>query len=314
MKARWQMPGSSGTGESAFLRAGFDVDEDVADGGDGGADLVFDVVGDGMAALHGHEGIDLHMHVGVVTMTDFADHAFFDALHTRHVGRGPPNFIDDVLAGRTVHQFAQGGAQQVPAVPGDDAGSDNGGDIVGGFITFAADQGDGDADGGAEGGDGIAAMMPGIGTHGGTIDGFGFLGNEAVEGFLDDDYEDQYREGEGFRSVAFTGKKFVGGIEGDAGSGEQQHGGDNGRGDGFGFTVTVGMVFIGRFLGNHHCAPDNDGAENIGEGFDGIGDQRVGMADDSGKQFPGSEQGIENHAEPGCAETAIEAFRCHGEM
>jgi hypothetical protein len=314
MSVRLNAPENRSLQRSAVLRARFDVDEDVADGGEGFADFVFDVVGDLVAALDGHEGIDLDVHVDVVTVADLADYAFLDVLRAGDAGGEVADAVDDILAGGAIHEFVEGGAKQMPAVPGNDTGGDDGGDVVGGFVAFAADEGNGNADGGAKRGDGVAAMMPGIGMDSGAVDGFGFLGNEAIEALLDDYDDDQYHQRKGFGRLALAGEEFAGRIEGDSSGSQQQHGGDDGGGNGLGLAVTVGMIFIGWNLSDHHCAPDHDGAEDIGERFDGIGNERVRMPDEAGSEFSGCEQGVENHAEPGCAETAIEAFRCHEEM
>jgi hypothetical protein len=314
MNSRWNGPENRAARTSRILRAGFDVDEDVADGGDGFADFVFDIVGDLVAALDGHQGIDLDVHVDVVTVPDLADHAFLDVLRAGDAGGEIADAIDDILTGRSVHEFVEGWAKQMPAVPGDDAGGDDGGDIVGGFVAFAADEGNGNADGGAKRGDGIAAMMPGIRMDSGAFDRFGFAGNEAIEAFLDDHDDDQDHQREGSGRLAFAGEEFAGCVEGDASGGEQQHGGDDGGGDGLGFPVAVRMVLVGGDFGDDETAPDNDGAEDVGERFDGIGNKGVRMTDETSSELSGCEQGVENHAEPGYAETAIKAFRCHVEM
>src|SRR5216117_2897733 len=62
-----------------MLPTGFDVDEDVAHGGDLLPDAVLDEMGDLVGALYGHFGRDIDVHVHEVMITHFADNTFLDA-------------------------------------------------------------------------------------------------------------------------------------------------------------------------------------------------------------------------------------------
>ena len=62
---------------------------------------------------------------------------------------------------------------------------------------------------------------------------------------------------------------------------EQQHRRNNRRRERLGLAVAVGMVFVRRVRRHDDAAPDDDGTENVRERFDGVGDERVRMADNA---------------------------------
>ena len=71
------------------------------------------------------------------------------------------------------------------------------------------------------------------------------------------------------------------------------------------------MVFIRRLRRHDHTAPDNERTENIGEGFDGVGDKRVGMTDHAGGQLRAGQYGVRRQPEEGGAQAALEAGQGH---
>jgi hypothetical protein len=81
--------------------------------------------------------------------------------------------------------------------------------------------------------------------------------------------------------------------EGSAGHSEA----DDGGGDGFCFAVAVGMGFVGRAERDAEADVDDSGAEDVGEGFDAIGDQSEGMAEEAGGALTKGEKKIGNDAE-----------------
>ena len=76
----------------------------------------------------------------------------------------------------------------------------------------------------------------------------------------------------------------------------QQHRGNDGGGNRLGLAVAVGMVFVRRRRRHDQSAPDDERTENVGEGFDGIGDERVRMAEDAGGEFRARQHDIDGHA------------------
>src|SRR5579859_4940372 len=122
------------------------MDEDVADVGDFFADLVFDAVADLVGTLNRHLRVHFHMHVHEVLVTHFADETFFNAIDAGDFAGDEADAVHEDAVGGAVHEFVEGGFQQAPAVPGNDGGGGDGGPVIGGFVTFAADEGNADAE------------------------------------------------------------------------------------------------------------------------------------------------------------------------
>ena len=90
---------------------------------------------------------------------------------------------------------------------------------------------------------------------------------------------------------------------------QQQHRRDDGRGDGFRFAMTVGMIFVRRRCGHHEAAPDDDRTEQIGQRFDPVRDQRMGMPDEAGEHLHSCEQDIGDHSQERHAQATLETGR-----
>lgn len=287
------------------MGAGFDVDQDVEDGGNGVTHDILHLMGDAMGMFDGHEGMDVDMHVDQESVAHAPYEDFLDAIDGGDGGGGLMDLGEDLRGRLGVHEVFEGGAEDAPSVPCDDSGGDEGGDVLGTGPGFAADQGDGDPDGGGEGSDGIGTMMPGIGFDGAASGEAGLGLDPAEEAFLDCDDDNEDGEGEGF-GAAVRVEEFAEGMHADAGGGDEEEGADAGGGEGFGLAMAIGMFGIGRFGGDAHATPDDHGGEEIGEGLDGIGDEGLGMAEDAGHEFGGAEDGIDGEPDEGCPEIELE--------
>jgi len=204
----------------------------------------------------------------------------------------------------------------MPAVPGDDARRDDGGNIIGSLKALCAEpasnQRDADANGRGERGEHIAAMMPGIGLDGGTFHCVGFAEDKPEKRFLDNNDNEQNDEGKGpWRSVRMHDSRDRG--DGDPDRGEQKQRGDDSRGEGFGLAVAIRMVFIGGLSSDDESAPDDNRAEQIGQGFDGIGDQSMRLAGNAREELGRDQDGIDRQADKGGAQAPSESGISHGE-
>src|SRR5260370_1267290 len=130
-------------------------------------------------------------------MAHFSGDAFFDALDAGSLFGGAADAVKHLTAGGAVHQLVQSGTQQMPAVPGDNEGGRNGGYIVGRLEAFAANQRDADAQAGGQRGNGVAAMVPGVGPDRRTVNRIGLTQDEAKEAFLDEDNNEEDEQSEG---------------------------------------------------------------------------------------------------------------------
>src|ERR1017187_1876188 len=98
----------------------------------------------------------------------------------------------------------------------------------------------------------------------------------------------------------------------DPAGGQQQHRGNDCSRKGLRFAVAVGMILVGRFGGQHQSAPDDNGADDVRQGLDGIGDERMGMANDAGGELGARQKGIDRQAHEGGAQTALEPVHWPG--
>jgi len=281
---------------------GFDVDEDFGYVVDVGEDAVFDDVGDGVAGADGDVAVDDDVEVDVVAEADLAHEALFKA---DDAGDQPGDCADVALdfGGRGgVEDFGQRRLELTPGVEEDDGRGAEGGPVVG--AGAAGDESDGDSDEGEQRGDGVAEVMPGVDAHGGALDGAGDGEDVAREEQLDaeDDEQDPEGVGPGQRvGRADEGDAFDGDGEGGAGHGKT----DDRRGEGFGFAVAVGMGFVGRAERDAEADVNDAGAEDVGEGFDAVGKESEGMADEARDDFGEGEEEVGNDAQARGVESAM---------
>ena len=106
---------------------------------------------------------------------------------------------------------------------------------------------------------------------------------------------------------------FPKGLDRNPCSREKEHTRDNGSRQWFGFAMAVRVVLVGRLSSDNQPAPNDDGTENVSEGFDGVGNQRMRMAEDARDQFGRGEKAVYAKTEKGRAQTAFEPLIEHTE-
>ena len=212
-----------------------------------------------------------------------------------------------------IHQFVQGGAQQSPAVPRNDAGRHNCRHIVGRLVAFASNESDADANGRGERRDRVAAMMPGIGLYRRALDRKVFAPNKTEQGLFDEHRPQQRRQSKRRRRMMRRGD-LANGFDADAAGGEQQQGGDDSRRDRFSFAVTIRMLPICRGRGDHQAAPNHDGTENVRQRFHCVGHEGIRVAEEAGGQFRHRQHRINCQTDKGGAQTALEPFIRHARI
>ena len=74
------------------------------------------------------------------------------------------------------------------------------------------------------------------------------------------------------------------------------------------------MVFVRRGCRYDQSAPHDERTENVGEGFNRIGDERVRMAGNARGEFRARQHDIDGHARKGGAQAALEAIQWHGRI
>ncbi len=234
----------------------FDVNEYVSDGWETGADGVLYGVRDGVPFFDGEVGVNDHMKIGVEMEAHLPDAARFDGDDLVDSGGGVTDGGVDCWIRRGVHDVGDRVSEQIDAIVDDEDTGEEGGVIIGGFESWAAEDGDGDPDECGEGGEGVGAMMPRVGMDGGASDLEGEFEDPSEEDLFDEDDADEDGEGE-WRGGVVRGDDLA-----DAACCEDEGGDDEGEcngegGEGFGFPVSVRVFVIWRFRGEREAEPDH---------------------------------------------------------
>ena len=95
-----------------------------------------------------------------------ADPALVDPLDVGHAGRDAADLLLELGRRRRVHDVDQRRTEEVHAVERDHQAREQRGPVIGCLVTRSSDQRDGDADEGGERGEGVGAMVPGVGLQG----------------------------------------------------------------------------------------------------------------------------------------------------
>ncbi len=126
--------------------------------------------------------------------------------------------------------------------------------------------------------------MPGVGQHG-TAARFVADGKHAAkQDLFARDHRAEHDQRERLGGV-MGNQYFPHGKNHDADRCADQHQGDDGRGDRVGLAVSVGIVLVGRLAGDFEPAPDDERRKDVGRRFDGVGDEGVRIAQETGHEF-----------------------------
>jgi hypothetical protein len=96
-------------------------------------------------------------------------------------------------------------------------------------------------------------------------------------------------------------------FDGDPERGAKQHRCDSDGGDCLGLAVAVRMFFIRGNIGDHDAAPDDKGTDDVGEGFDAVGDKRLRMAEDTRDGLGGRQNSVHAQANQGGVDAAFKS-------
>ncbi len=226
------------------------------------ADRVFDIVADAMSFADREFGVDADVNIGIEVGTHFAKPAFFDIDDAVDAKGDYADFLFDFLGWGGIHDFLDGRNEDSPSVEGDNRAGKEGGPFVRGFPAGACKDGDGNADESACGSDGVGAVVPGLGFDGAAAELLGGAGDFVEKGFFDEDDDDEDAKGEECGRLT-GGIDFLDTFEGEGDGSTDDGEGDSDRGDWFGFSVAVGVAFVGWFCGDFQSEPNSEGAKNI---------------------------------------------------
>ena len=235
---------------------------------------------------------DQETQVNVVLAAHLTHQTFLHAMYAR-LGLGDAfDALAQGIEAVFIHDVSQRRAENAPGVVSDDGGSGERRPIVRAFPALTHDERNADAEEGGEGSQRVAAVVPGFCFERAARGFAAFALIVAVEAFLHAHHGD---EGERRRILVRgddVGDAFV---SDDARRGEEE-GDCQESGERFGAAVTVGMVGIRRLVGDAQAEIEQQRGEYVGGGFNGVGNQRVRMAENPGDAFNQREGGVAEDA------------------
>ena len=151
-------------------------------------------------------------------------------------------------------------------------------------------------------GQGVGAVVPGIGHEGRGADFLGVDSGVPEHAFFGDDGDDGRSQGQ----FAGNGEVQVAAahdvpktLNANRGAGESQHDGQHDGGHAFEAVMPVWMIPVRGFARHLDANHDDDGADDVRRGMDGIGNHGAGVGDDSRNQFECGQNDIQCHAAGG---------------
>ena len=195
-----------------------------------------------------------------------------------------------------VHEVRERLADESHPVADDDRRREDGCGLVGSGPVRAADQRDYDAAEGRQRGDGVGAVVPGVGVAEAAAGEAGRPPGDAVHRFLDRDHEHQHHQREA-RRYRLRAREPANPRRGDADArGNHQQGHAQG-GEGLDLPVAEGVVLIGRPRPVAKRPPHHERPSQIHQRFDRVGDEGEGVAHDPGHQLHHGQGRVDQHAE-----------------
>ena len=195
-----------------------------------------------------------------------------------------------------VGQFAETAVQQVPGHFNQHGAHHDGGQRIQQGAFFAQEDGSADTQGCADGGKGVAPVVPGIGQHGGRIQAAGSRCRITIEDFFHQNGQQGCPEGQA--PGHGKGLAVQGGEDFHQTGGDDPHGGthqgdaDEKGGQGLVFPMTVIVRGILRLGADAHENHYHDIGQEIGEGMHRIGNHGAASAQDAGGEFKGHQQQV----------------------
>ena len=135
-------------------------------------------------------------------------------------------------------------------------------------------------------------MMPGIGSDRGAVNGAAESADGAKQRSLDDDGDNQHEKSERCGAM-MRQKNFADACKRQSSSSREDAKSNDDSGERFRFAVAIRMSGIRWTRGKSQPAPYHDRARGIERGFDAIGDKRVSISKNAGRNFDKRECNID---------------------
>ena len=236
---------------------------------------------------------------------DFAHATFVDGHDIGHLAGEAADFGNDLRRHGGVHEFIERHAQETQAIPRDDAARDERGPVIGALVAPPTNERDADAHEGSRGRKGVGTMMPGVTLQGGALNGRSDARSHAKECLLNRDDDEQHGQSEP-RGGLVRRHDFMDALYRDEHGCAEQEQGDDDTGHGLGLAVAIGMILVRRHHSQAQSAPDHERAKDIRGGFDAVGDEHPGMAEDAHANLQGGKQAVHDQSQLGDAKSVFE--------
>ena len=228
-----------------------------------------------------------------------ADAAGAKVMRLRDFREGTDDVLDfalGVLREGHVREFAGAGFQEVPGHFYEHGTHDDGGQGIQDGPFLAQEECSADTDGGADGRQRVAAVVPGIGNDSRRLQRLAASDCITEEHFLHHNRQERSPKGE--RSRHFEGfslqpaGEFHGPGYDDADGGADEGQGDEQRGQGLEFSVSIVMGLVLGLRADAHEHQDDQVCQKIRQRVHGIGRHRGAVSHDAGDELESEEHQI----------------------
>lgn len=282
-----------------YFAARIDVDHAVLDVCKITFDRFMDIFGDSMRFQQSQVIIGAYFHIDIDAAAEFAGLQHVDVINAfLRLDQGRHSVDRRFVAGAVDH-FIDGVFKNFVGGVNDHQADDDAGKGVQHRVTHAGAQ---DTDEAADGREGVAAVVPGVGHQGAGVDLERCFFSIPEHTFFNDNGNNSGGQCQTAGDFEISG----GGMEyffqpgiAYAQAGEGQDDGQNDSGDTFQPFVSVLVLGIGGFVGDLDAGHNDEGAENVGGGVDSIGDHGSRIGQDACGQFADGKDEIDDDAVDG---------------
>ena len=274
------------------------MDHDVLDLGEAALDLVVDplrrvvCLPERQVPVHG----DLHFDIDAVAELPRLQQ--IDPLHLRLLHSAEADLVLRLLIAAVVHHFVHRVPENVRRGLGDEDADHNAGQGVqhGKAGSCAEDAGQG-----ADGGEGVGPMVPGLRHQRGGIQLPRKAPDVTEQQLLHQDgYQRRGRRQDPRRlQLGALGEDLLDPLPADDKTGGQEDAGEQDRRHALHPLMAVGVFPIRILAGELDPHDHHQGAEHIRGGVDRVGDHRPRVSQQASRQLPRAEQEIDQNADPG---------------
>ena len=272
-----------------------------------GAELGFqgllDLVGARVGGTEREEPVHADVQLDGATV---ADAAGAQMMRVADVGEGGDDveYLALLLLGEGgFHQFVEALLEQSPRHAQDEEGHDDGGQGVEDRPAVAEEDGAADAHEGAEGGEGVAAVMPGVGLDGGRVEGtataHGVLVDKLFQHHGDHGGPERQHAGGGEDATPAPEDEGFDALVADAHGHQGQGEADEGGGKGLVLAVAVAVAAVFGLAADADEEEHHGVGEEVREGMDGVGGHGGAVAEEAGDELEDGQEDVDGAADQG---------------